>query len=171
MAERTTNFPSDTGALLFRGVCDIFAEDPVMVAAGVQFRTWAGERTDFAPPATGSMPIIRLSPKLMPNELDAQGSTTSVMNVIVECYARGWYAEDILNMWGAVQNCMVRLKPFRNTNVQCFLGNIANTEFATGAYRSFIMGPTITDYGSKDNVPEQYMTAVGSVVLKWRRPA
>lgn len=172
MAARTTNFADDMATLLFRGVCDIFREDPAMVAATVRFRTWDGTQMDGAEVATGNMPLIRLSPRLMPNELDAQNSTSSVLHVRIECYAAGLIADDILNMWGAVQNAVVRSKPFRDTTVQCYLGGlIAGLPIASGAYRSFIEGPDVVAFGDVENPPTQFLRAVGTLVLKFRRAA
>jgi hypothetical protein len=173
MATRTTNFADDTATLLFRGVCTIMQEDPQLVAGGVNFRTWDGTQPDFPEPVPGQMPLIRLSPKLMPNEKQTSNMIICVMDVVIECFAAGLIADDVTNMWGAVLNSIVRAKPFRGSTVDCWLSQqAANAIYNPGGgnYLTITKGPQSTSFSDPKNPPLSYQQAVGALTIKWFRP-
>ena len=79
-----------------------------------------------------------------------------VMDVIIECYAAGINADDILNMWGASLNAVVRSRQFRNTTVDCFLATTAaNALFNPGGgnYLTITKGPQFTSFSDPRTRP------------------
>lgn len=160
MAERTTNFPDGPEMRAFRAVEAILREDPGLIEGNVRFRTWNGDQMDGQKPSSGQCPMLRISPEITGEDSPlTQTKSVSHFAIKVEIFASGLIANDIINFWAAVRAAMVRLKPFRDTNVQCFLNREA------GVHRSSV---TLPGFGSwkGDKAPDNGLAGVGRIQLE-----
>lgn len=156
MANRTTNFPDGRRIRAFRGVEAVLRADPGLVAAGVSFRTWDGTQVDSAEVTSGMCPLIRLSPEVLPNEPITQAKSIARFAVKVEVFAAGLIAEDIVNFWDAIEAAMVRTRPFRQTDVECYLNGLL------GSIRLMVTEPAFGSWKS-DTPPDQGLAGVGRI--------
>lgn len=160
MAARTTTFADCPESRAFRAVEAILREDPALVAAGVRFRTWDGDQADAMAPSGAQCPMLRLSPEInRPDTPLTMGKSHAHFAVKVEVFAAGTIAEDIVNFWAAVRDAMVRTKPFRDTNVQCFLGQQA------GVHRSSVSMPGFGSWKG-DKPPDKGLAGVGRIEIE-----
>jgi len=160
MAERTTTFPDGREMKAFRAVEAILREDPGLVAAGVKFRTWNGDQGDFTPLSSGQCPMLRISPEALQEDTPlTQGKSVVHFSIKVEIAVSGLIAEDIVNFWASVRAAMVRMKPFRDTTVQCFLNREA------GVHRSAVTFPGYTSWKG-EKTPEKGLVGAGRIQVE-----
>lgn len=156
MAIRTTSFPEGRRIRAFRGVEDVLKEDPTLLAAGVNVRSWDGQQPDFAEVASGHCPLIRLAPEVLPNQPITQAKSMARFAVKVEAFVAGSIAEDIVNFWDAIEAAMVRTKPFRDTNVECYL------KARCGSVLLLVTEPGFGSW-SRAEPPDQGLAGIGRI--------
>lgn len=160
MAERTTTFPDGPEMKAFRAVEAILREDPGLLAGGVRFRTYNGDQMDGQAPSSGQCPLLRMSPEVTRDDSPlTQAKSVAHFSIKVEIFAAGLIAEDVVNFWAAVRAAMVRTKPFRDTNVQCFLNREA------GIHRSSV---TLPGFGAwkGDKAPDSGLAGHGRIAVE-----
>lgn len=165
MASRSTEFPDAPETKAFRAVEAILRADPDLIANGVKFRSWNGDRADNQPIASGDSPLLRISPEIVaPDSPKTMGLNEAHFAVKVELFVKGFIADDIVNFWGVVRNAMVRTKPFLGKNVQCYLTTEANVS------RSWVSAPGFGSWQSKE-LPDNGLAGVGRINLLILVPA
>jgi hypothetical protein len=165
MASRTTFLPDGPRMKAFRALERVLREDPALAGAVKTWASWRGDGLDKMPLASGMMPYIRLSPVVMPSEIMGVGRSVAVLGVRVEVGVAGLVAEDIVNLWDAVEDAVVREKPFGDTTVMCFL------QREGGAFFHRAETPGIDAWQTKDNPPQEFLAGAGMIVLRISRPA
>jgi hypothetical protein len=103
---------ADFRTTAFRAVEAILREDPVLAGVVKTWRSREGHDDDLSVPATGMMPLIGLSPLPTPNAVDSIDEIKVRFEVSVQLFVEGTCVDDILNLWGAVEDAVVRTKPF-----------------------------------------------------------
>lgn len=156
MATRTTTFADGRRMRAFRGVEDVLKEDPGLLAGGANIRSWDGSQADFAEVASGHCPLIRIAPQVLPNQPITQAKSMARFAVKVELYVAGSIAEDIVNFWDAIEAAMVRTRPFRDTNVECYL------KARCGSVLLMVTEPAFGSW-SRTDPPDQGLAGVGRI--------
>lgn len=105
----------------FRGIEAVLREDPVLASAVKTWRSREGFDTDMQVPAFDMMPLIGLSPVPNPNAMEAIDLTRINFQVSVQMFVPGTCVDDILALWEAVEDAIVRSSPFRGETVGQFL--------------------------------------------------
>lgn len=121
MPGRLDALPVSKARKAFRAIDAILREDPTLSAADIRILSLQGDRADFATPATGNMPMIRILPVDRPDDTAFERMKVAVLGVKIESYVAGSNVDHLLDLWGAISDALVHDKPFRDTTVRCFL--------------------------------------------------
>lgn len=97
----------------FRGIETVLREDPVLASVVKTWRSREGADTDMQMPAWDMMPLIGLSPIPSPNAMEAIDLTRINFQVSVQMFVPGTCVDDILALWEAVEDAIVRSRKFR----------------------------------------------------------
>lgn len=163
MAGTADDLPDGPRALAFRAVEDILREDPKLDGYVRTWSTWRGDGNDTFEVAASICPYLQISPVAMPNRPLGEGVRTAVLGVNIRIATAGLLANRIMNFWDAVEDAMVRAKPFRDTTVLCYLKEVR-------AYYSDLTGPAVGKYGGPD-ASNMFLEGTGRLILNISRPA
>lgn len=149
--------------LAFRAVEDILREDPKLAGYVRTWSTWRGDGNDTMDLVSSMCPYLQLTPVPLPNRPLGEGARTAVLGVNIRVATEGLLANRIMNFWDAVEDALVRAKPFRDTNVLCYLQRFR-------AYYSDLTGPVVGKYGGPD-ASNMFLEGTGRLILNVSRPA
>ena len=159
------DLPDGKRVRAFRAVEEILREDEALKRVVKTWVSWDGSPGDTAVPALAMMPMIRLSPRVEPSETFSNVQRSAAVGVRVEVMAAGLHANDIVNLWDAVEDALVDLKPFRHTTVGCYLREIAD------AIRLTVPEPGFAARETREPGSHKFLTADGIVVVSFLRLA
>lgn len=149
----------------FRAVEAILREDDALKRVVKTWVSWDGSPGDTARPTLDMMPMIRLNPRIEPSESFSNGQRIGSIGLAVEVMAPGLHANDIVNLWDAVEDALVDMKPFRATTVGCFLRQ------EVGASRYTVPEPGFAARETREAGSHKFLTAEGVVVVTFLRNA
>lgn len=113
--------PDGPRTIAYRGICRVVTSDPILLGAGVRFRTRSGDPLDAAPVAAGSCPLVCLSPVPRDDKADTERTKLIPMEIAVAVFVAGTCIDDALNLWDAIQTALDLRKPFEGTTVGDYL--------------------------------------------------
>jgi hypothetical protein len=161
MAERTTTYPQAPEMAAFRAVDAILRADLGLIAGGTSFRSWDGSAVDNVAISPGECPLIRISPEInQPDSGFTVSRNVAHLSIKVEIFVAGLIADDLVNMWHAIRQAMVRDKLFRgDTSVRCYLNQQA------GATLSKVTMPAFGSWPPGGNNPQSNLAGVGRIEI------
>ena len=109
--------PSKYRGPAFRAIESLLREDPVLVSVVKTWRSREGFDTDMQMPAWDMQPMVALSPAPLPNKQASEADNFINFTVNVELYVPGTCYEDIDALWSAIEDAIVKTKPFRSDAV------------------------------------------------------
>jgi hypothetical protein len=164
MAARSTTFPGGARMRVFRAVEAILKEDPALADRVKTWSSWDGEGGDQMPTASGMLPYLQLSPVVQDTNTWGVEAVAVNFAIRVRIAVPGLVAEDIINYWDAVEDALVRRKPFRDTDVLCYLAS-------QGCDFHVLSRPGFGAWESAKHPPDKYLEGDGLLLLKIRKRA
>jgi hypothetical protein len=98
--------PTDATTTLFRALERVLRSDPVLKATVKTWRTYEGRPEDVQPPASTGLPWVRLTPRLGADDWWASSTMVGRLYLDAEIVIEGTCADDLLNLWGAVERAV-----------------------------------------------------------------
>lgn len=147
-------------AKAFRAIEAILRADPVLSRVVKTWAAWTGdpEDADGMEPVRAMMPMIRLSPLIAPNQPTTVQQKTATVVVRVEPFVAGLDADDLLNLWDAIEGAIGYARPFRGMTVDCWL----NKEVGSYNLESTLPGFNAWEGQSE---PTKYLSGNGRIAI------
>jgi hypothetical protein len=164
MAARTTSLPDGPRMVAFRAAEEVLRADPALAATIKTWSTWKGEGDDRMPTASGMLPFLQMSPVMLPNESMGVDRKVAVLGVRIRVAVAGLIAEDIVNLWDAVEDALVKGRAFQETTVHCFLNS-------KHVFVAKLESPAINAWQSATNPPSTFLEGAGMLILRVSRSA
>jgi hypothetical protein len=102
----------------FRAVCRVLRNDPTLRAVGLKFRDWQDTPKDVAPVAIDEMPLLELTPSVLPGGWWSEGEQQTNLDVDGLFYLPGTHADNVTNFLGAIRAAMWPTDPARRAIVE-----------------------------------------------------
>jgi hypothetical protein len=163
MPSTADDLPDGPRTLAFQAVEDILREDPVLMGYVKTWSTWRGDGNDTMDVVSTMCPYLQLTPVPLPNRPLGESRREAVLGIDIRIATAGLLANRIINFWDAVEDALVRGKPFRQTNVLCYLQGFH-------AFYSDLTGPVVGRYGGPD-ASNMFLEGTGRMILKISRTA
>lgn len=155
----------------FRGIEAILREDPVLDSVVKTWRSREGADTDMQMPAFDMMPLIGLSPIPRPSEIFAIDELKVNFAMTVQVFVPGTCVDDMLALWEAVEDAIVRDRPFRGETVGKFLCSLLSPG-PSGVIRLWPSAPAFFPVDLTNQANDQsYQMGVGTLSAFILRPA
>lgn len=111
----------DVSVVIFRALCDVLREDPVLQTLPITWRVMDGDPNDLMPVTRSQMPCVTLTPVNFEMRPATEIEDGGKFPVRIDVWVAGTCWEDLANLAGAVRDALKWDRVFRETTVSKYL--------------------------------------------------
>lgn len=160
----------------YRAIVTVLREYGPLANAVRSWRVMEGQPGEIAlPTSLDQFPLLSVTPLSRQSMVMAVDASKVNFGVSVEVFVAGTCFEDLASLWEAVEDAVVRERPFRDTTVMRFLGGCVDPAAPAGVINLHPEGSGLLDVKIRERDPKAntilHLRGQGSLVCFIRRPA